>query len=226
MNKGYLIALDGPPAAGKGTIALSLAHKLSGIFLSSGNMFRSLALICLEKNINTHNEDEVDKVLSEMNIDFKGEDIYLNGKDVTKRIKMPDVSHATPDIAVHAKVRDDLSKKQEELVQKLINEGRIVILDGQDIGILFPWAKLKIFLTADLNTRAKRRQQQYEKHGIIKSQNDVLEELRARDQRDWSRKIRPLSKDPEKDGYFVLDNSNLNEQETVDLIINKLKKYD
>ncbi len=226
MNKGYLIALDGPPAAGKGTISTALANKLNGIFLSSGNLFRCLALICLEKRLDIHNEDEVEKGLQEMNIDYRGEDLYLNGKDVSKRIKMPDVSHGASVVAVYARVREDLAKMQEDLILKFINEGKIVILDGQDIAILFPWAKIKIFLTADLVTRSKRRQQQYAKQGIIKSLNEVVDELKARDQRDWSRKIRPLSSDPVKDGYFVVDNSNLSEQETIDLIFKELAKYD
>lgn len=223
MNKGYLIALDGPPASGKGTISLALANKLQGIFLSSGNLFRCLALSCLEEKINIHNEDEVEKVLLKMKLDYKGDEIYLDGKNVTQRIKTPDVSHSASVVAVYAKIREDLASKQEELVLRYISEGKVVILDGQDIAILFPWAKIKVFLTADLNTRAKRRQQQYEKHGIIKSQNEVLEELRSRDERDWSRRIRPLSKDPVKDGYFLVDNSNLTEQETIDLILNHIK---
>jgi len=226
MNKGYLIAIDGPAAAGKGTISIELANRLNGIFLSSGSMFRSLALICLEKGLNTHNQDEVESALASLNIDYKGQEIYLNGANVTQRLKMPDVSHASSEVAVHAKVREDLSKKQEELVLKFINQGKIVILDGQDIAKLFPWAKLKIFLIADINTRAKRRQQQYEKQGIIKPFNAVLGELEIRDGRDWSRKIRPLSSDPIKDGYFLVDNANHKEDETVEIILKELEKYD
>ena len=117
-----------------------------------------------------------------------------------------------------------MANVQRKIAESLIKKGRIVILDGQDTALTLPDAKLKLFLTASPEVRATRRQKQYEKQNMVKSFEGVLEEIKDRDARDWSRELRPLSKDPIKDGYFLVDSSELDEQETIDIIIEELKR--
>src|SRR5258708_4281955 len=145
MSKGFVIAIDGPVASGKGTIAAKLAHELHGFYLYTGAMYRSTALLCIEKELNLNNENEVESVLPDLNVDFENNNIFLNGRDVTNRLKEPDCAQGASLVGIFPNVRSRVVKKLQEVSQKAIDEGKIVITEGRDTGtVIFPTAKLKI----------------------------------------------------------------------------------
>jgi cytidylate kinase len=222
-KSGFVIAIDGPVASGKGTIASKLAKELSGFDLYTGAMYRCIALLCIEKNINLDDEKEVESVLKNADIEFKEARIFLNGQDVTERIKEADTASGASIVGVYPEVRKVLVAKQQEIAQKVIEKGQIVVAEGRDMGTtVFSNASLRIYLTARPEVRAKRRMEQFIKED--KDLSEELEELRRRDKRDTERATSPLPGNPEELGYFVLDNSDMNEQETLNEILAELRR--
>lgn len=231
INKGFVIAIDGPAAAGKGTIVQMLTELIDGVNIYTGGMFRALGLKCRRNNIALDDEEKVIECLHSTDINLGKENdlgivakIYMDGEDVTEAIKSPEAGLAAGKMVLIKQVREEMVKKQYLLAQRFVNLGRNVILDGQDTALIYPKAKIKIFLTANQKVRAERRQKQYEKRGIIKTFESVLREIEQRDERDWSRKFRPLSPNPVKDGYFLVDSTSLNEKKTFNIIKEELKK--
>lgn len=222
-NKGFVIAIDGPVASGKGTIAQKLARKLRGFDLYSGAMYRCIALFCLNKGLDLESESDVESVLPELNIEFDGNKILLNGQDVTERIKEADTAHGASVVGVFPGVRKSLAFKQQSIAKRATEKGLIVIAEGRDMGTtVFPDAPLRVYLTARPEVRARRRMEQF-----INSEKDLekeLSDLKIRDKRDTQRKASPLPENPQSLGYFVLDNSDLNEEATLDVISAELKK--
>lgn len=222
MNKGFVIAIDGPVASGKGTLAALLSEKLNGFYLYTGAMYRSVALLCLEKGLNIKDEESVKRVLTQANFEFKGIKVMLNGKDVTERIKEPDIASAGSIIATYPSVREDLVRKQQELGLRKVEDGIIVIAEGRDTATkVFPKAEVKIFLTATPGVKAKRRLNQYKEKGIEKSYNEVLSEINLRDKSDSERKISPLV--PAKDSIQI-DTTNDRIEDTFKKVMEILKK--
>jgi CMP/dCMP kinase len=224
-NKGFIIAIDGPAAAGKGTISPVLAEKLNGFYLYTGAMYRCLALLCIENGVDTKDEQSVIDILPKFNIDFSDGKVLLNGTDVTERIKKEDVANGSSDVSSIKKVREEMVPKQRDAVKGLLNKGVTIIAEGRDTATkIFPNADLKIFLTADSKVRAKRRISQLEDLGEEVEFEQVYKNVLIRDEKDTTRDTDPLSKNPEEHGYFVLDNSDMTEEETVDAIINEVNK--
>lgn len=225
MHKGFSIAIDGPVASGKGTVASALASTLGGFFINTGGMYRCVALLCIKNNFDLKNEEDVIKVLPQINVEFKEKQVYLNGVDVTERLTEADVASGSSIVAVYEKVRQDLVSKQPKIAKDLISQGKIVIAEGRDIGTrVLSDADIKIFLTASAEVRAKRSLNRDRNRGIIKSFDDVLKEIKIRDERDTNRKVDPLSSNPASLGYFVLDNSGQTEEETINTILLNLRK--
>lgn len=229
MTRGYIIAIDGPAASGKGTIVQLLTDFLHGVNIYTGGLYRALALQCLRENVSFEDEQDVIDVLNRSVIGL-GEElgvvatIYLNGEDVTQKIRNPDVAIGAGKVVLIPQIRKEMVMRQQKLVKGLVEQGKIVILDGQDAGtFICPDAEMKIFLTASQETRAQRRQKQYSKEGLEKNFTEMVEEIHERDKRDFERALHPLSSDPIKDGYFVVDSTSLNEHQTLDVIINELK---
>lgn len=222
-KKGFIIALDGPAASGKGTIASMLAHDLSGFYLYSGAIYRAIALLCIRGEIDLGDEELVGSVLEGLNFEFNKNKVFLNGEDVTERIKKPDTASGASVVGVYPYVRAKGASIQHEIAERALEEGLIVVAEGRDMGTtVFPEAKCKIFLTARPEVRAQRRMEQYLSIGA-----DLKKELAAlvaRDSRDSKRSVSPLPDNPEDLGYFVLDNSDMNEQETLDMIKKELRK--
>jgi cytidylate kinase len=227
MKIGYSIAIDGPVAAGKGTIAPALARKLNGFYINTGAMYRCVALFCFKNNINIENEGDVVKSLDEISIELKNDKIFLNGADVTKEIKKENISILSPKVALYQKVRQKLVSYQHKIAQNALSSGISVVAEGRDTGTkVLPNANLKVFLTADPKVRAQRRLQQIKDRNENKSLEEVLEDIIKRDRQDSERKIDPLVTDPKAYGYFVLDNSRLSEEETINAIIERVKEND
>lgn len=226
MYKGFIIAIDGPVASGKGTIAPLLASQLDGFYLYTGAMYRCLALYCISNGIDLSRGEKIEKILSEVNIDLFNGKVVLNKEDVTRRIKDEDVARGSSKVAVVAKAREYMVNRQREIAESYIRNNKIVVAEGRDVATkIFPNAKVKVFLTASLRIRAERRLEQLREQGDKKTTiEELLDEVQQRDKRDSEREIDPLVKEPEKYGYFVVDNSNLTIDETLSKISSFLKE--
>ena len=225
MKKGFIIAIDGPLASGKGTIAKKLAHLLHGIDLYTGAMYRCVALFCMSNGISLQNTTEVIAQLPRIKIVYKKERILLNNVDVTETIQDGAIAEGASMVGVIPQVRHELLQRQQEFGREEMAQGKIVVVEGRDIGTaVFPDAAFKIYLTASEFVRAKRRLVQYQNHGEESVLEEVREQIRIRDKRDSEREVDPLTTDPKKQGYFVLDNSDKTEEETLDALLTELKR--
>jgi len=225
MEAAYRIAIDGPVASGKGTVAPALAEKLHGFYLPTGAMYRVLALFCIRNGVDLAKEDEVVGLLQQVDIEFREQHIIANDNDVTEQLKDERVSMGSSAVSVLPHVREEMIRRQQGVAEEFISLGKDVVAEGRDTGTkLFPDADIKIFLTATPEVRAQRRL-----HQLLLSSRDttfeqVLAELMKRDEQDSSRKTDPLVKDPEEHGYVVIDNTNQEEQETIKEIIDTMKE--
>ncbi|MBP5426797.1 MAG: (d)CMP kinase [Clostridiales bacterium] len=187
------IAIDGPAGAGKSTIADILAKKLSIMHVDTGAMYRALAYDALNRSGDITSEEEMEKIVANIQLEQKDLDgekrIYLNGEDVTTKIRTPEMSAAASDVSKLACVRKKLTQIQRDIAKK-----ESVIMDGRDIGsYVLENADLKIFLTASIEERAKRRYKDLLNKGEKNiSLNEVKNDIMARDANDTNRKISPL----------------------------------
>lgn len=208
---GFKIAIDGPSASGKSTIAKILANKLKFVHVDSGQMFRAITVLALNLKINLADEQEY-SFLNNLTLSFKNNSIFANGRDLT------DATH-TPEIDKNVSLVSSL-KCVREFVLKTLNEtikNENVVMDGRDIGtVVMPDADLKVFLTASVETRAKRRFLENKTKNIHTPLQEIEEDLRARDFKDTNRKIAPLKQ--AADAVF-LDTSNL----TIVEVANKIE---
>ena len=205
-----IIAIDGPAGAGKSTIASRLARKLGYVNLESGAMYRALALKAIEWDVSFDDEDALAKLAEKSRIKIEptvgGNRVFLDGRDVTQRVREPDVSQAASRVSVHPEVREWMVARQREL-----GAAGGVVMEGRDIGTkVFPDADIKIFLDADPVIREKRRIQQEHSRGA--SAESMAAELRERDRRDRTRANSPL--EPASDA-IILDSTSLSEDEVM-----------
>ena len=187
------IALDGPAGAGKSTLARMASNRYGLIYVDTGAIYRCVGLHVLRKKIGSKDEDGVVSLLPEINIEMKHDEtktqrMILNGEDVTDAIRMPDVSAYASDVSAMPPVRGFLLDMQKEMAQKYD-----VIMDGRDIGtVVLPEAGLKVFLTADLETRAKRRYLELSGKNIDTTFETVKRDMEIRDKNDSERAAAPL----------------------------------
>lgn len=191
--KPYVVAIDGPAGAGKSTLAKRLAKELNIAYIDTGAMYRACALFAIESGINPKvDSQKLRELLADAELDFrpvKGEQhIFLNDVDVSREIREPHISTGASDISALPFVRDLLVEKQREMAS-----GKSVLMDGRDIGTnVFPNAKIKIFLTAKAEERAKRRFIELQEKGDSVSYETVLSDMIARDENDKNRAYAPL----------------------------------
>ena len=186
------IAIDGPAGAGKSTISKAVAGELNYLYIDTGAMYRSVGLAAVEAGINTRSETELAGIIGDILIDIKntedGQKYYLNGRDVTQKIREPQISMAASDVAVIPAVRLKLVELQRKLAEKTD-----VVMDGRDIGTyVLRDAELKIFLTASPEARARRRQAELAAKGVDADYDTVLRDIRTRDDQDTHRAAAPL----------------------------------
>jgi len=225
VKKGFVIAIDGPLASGKGTIAKKLAQVLHGVDLYTGAMYRCVAYYCSTKGIDLHNDQEVIAQLGKIVISFEGDEVFLNGDTVTEAIHTAAIAEGASVVGSIPEVRKNLVMRQQEIGLAEMQHGKIIIVEGRDIGtVVFPDAALKIYLTASETVRAKRRLAQYQRRGDTRTFESVLDQIKTRDTRDKEREVDPLTSDPESLGYVILDNSEMNEAQTIKSILVELRK--
>ena len=209
----FIVAIDGPAGAGKGTITKLVGEKLGLINIDTGATFRCVALNMIKENVDITDEAKIKEILKKINIEIRPNgEIFLNNEKVTKRIRENDVDNLVSPVSTIRIVREKLLD-----IQRKMAEGKNVIMEGRDIGTtVFPNADVKIYLDATPEERARRRVLQNEEKGIVSSYEEVLENIKDRDKRDSTREIAPLKK---ADDAIYVDSTNLNIEQVVEKII-------
>ena len=225
MNKkGLVIAIDGFSSTGKSSISKVVADTLGLIHIDTGAMYRAITLFGLRNFKDEKQEIDLSKLLQNLNeisLEFKENsgklEIYLNGENVSKEIRTTEVSDNVSFIAKQPEVREHLVVLQRDIAEK---QG--VIMDGRDIGtVVLPDADYKFFLTASADERARRRFLELQSLGIETTIEEVKQNLIERDRIDSEREISPLK---QAEDAILIDNTNLNKEETIDLILSYIKK--
>ncbi len=231
MKKGFVIAIDGPVASGKGTITEKLASTIDALNFNSGGVYRAYALKLKRLGIDSLDGHLRQSLLTpgEVSIKILNEgskfDILLGNEKVTELLATPEISKAASDFGRNKSFFEFVSDELRRIAKEYEKTGKGIIMEGRQIGTdVFPDADIKIFLTADLDVRARRRFAQYQAKGIKKTFAEVLEETEKRDMQDTNREFGALPKYPEKSGYVIIDNSNLNEEQTLEAILVLLQK--
>lgn len=187
-----IIAIDGPAGAGKSTVAKKLAEELGYLYIDTGAMYRAVALAAMENKVAFDDAEKLTELAGSVGIDLKVENgsykVYLDGRDVSEAIRLPEVGAAASPVSAVGGVREHLVRKQQQLAEK-----NRVIMDGRDIGtVVLPNADLKVFLTASVEVRAKRRFDELTAKGIACDLSKVQADIAERDYRDSHREVSPL----------------------------------
>ena len=217
---GYNVAIDGPAGAGKSTIAKLVAKKKGYIYVDTGAMYRGLAIHFLDQGIHAQETDKVIKACRNAQVTIRYEEgvqqVYLNGKNITSRLREEEVGNMASVTSAIPEVRAKLLELQQNLTHT-----QDVIMDGRDIGTcVLPNADVKVFLTASVETRAKRRYQELQEKGIACDLEEIKSDIQERDHRDMTREIAPLKQ--AEDAYLV-DSSDMTIDEVVDAIVELCK---
>ena len=215
ITKKLNIAIDGPAGSGKSSVSKIISKRFDILYLDTGAMYRACALACSNYKIDCKNEAAVNDIIGSINIDVKYENkmqrTYLNGKDVSELIRTPEISMLASIVSAHGCIRT----KMVELQRKIAAENSCV-LDGRDIGTnVLPSAEFKFFLTASPEIRANRRLAKNKTKGFKQSFDEVLKEIKARDEQDINRKIAPLIK---AEDAREINTDTLSEEEVADVI--------
>lgn len=213
---GYNIAIDGPAGAGKSTIAKEIARELDFIYVDTGSMYRAIAYFFLQNGIESLDGVNVKVLCAQMDIRISYEDdkqqVILNGKNVTQYLRDEEVGKMASVVAVNPDVR----KKLLDLQRYIASEADIV-MDGRDIGtVVLPDAQLKIYLTASVDVRAKRRFDELTQKGVQCDIEEIKEDIKARDDRDMNREIAPLCV---ADDATLVDSSCMTIEQVIDEIV-------
>lgn len=222
MNGHYAIAIDGPSGAGKSTIARAAAKRFGFIYVDTGAIYRTVGLAAYRGGVDRRDESAVEALLPQLEIAMRYTDtgeqhMYLNGEDVTALIREPEISICASDVAALPAVRAFLMELQRRMARE-----NSVIMDGRDIGtVVLPGAEVKIFLTASAEARARRRLLELEQKGIKQSFDEVLRDIKYRDEQDSHRAAAPLKKAEEA---IVVDTSELNFDESLELVVKIIRQ--
>ena len=213
----FIVAIDGPAGSGKGTVTEIISKKLGLVNIGSGSAYRCVALETINKGIKVEETEKIINMLNEINIEFKlerGKDIvYLNGENVTTRIREKDVASIVSQVSAIKEVRFKLN----EIFRKSA-EGKNVVMEGRDIGTyVFPNANVKIYLDATPEERAKRRYKQNQELGIEMSYEEILENIKVRDKNDMEKEIGALK---QAEDAIYIDSSNM----TIEEVVNGITK--
>lgn len=217
----FNVAIDGPAGAGKSTIAKAVAAKKGYVYVDTGAMYRAMALYFLRANISKDDEAKISASVDDIKVSIKYEDgaqhVILNDEDVTGLIRTEEVGNMASATSVYGAVRTKLVALQQELAKTTD-----VIMDGRDIGtVVLPNADVKVFLTASVECRAKRRFEELKAKGENPDFDKIAKDIEERDYRDSHREISPLK---QADDAILVDSSDMTIDEVVDAIINLCNK--
>ena len=213
-----VVAIDGTVSSGKSTIAKRLANHLGFLYCNTGAIYRAITIKIINEGLEQASEDEICRTLEKTDVMLeRGKDgglkVFLDGKDVTGEIRLPEISQK---VAIYSKIPQ--VREYVRVVQTKIAQSGDAVIEGRDIGtVVFPNAEVKIFMTADVDVRAGRRHKDYLAQGKTLTYSEVREEIIARDKMDMERPISPLK--PAKDAIIYY-----NDGDNIDKVINDLAK--
>ncbi len=216
MSKRLIVAIDGPAGSGKSTSAKLVAQKLGCLYIDTGAMYRAITFLAIENNVLQNNEAII-QIAKNSGLDLKfieGEThVSTNGLDITDKIRTQDVNSNVSEVSKIEEVRKALVDRQRKLAEK----NNCVVMEGRDIGtVVFPDAEVKIFLTASIDERARRRTKEYEEKGVKVLLEEIKDNIQQRDKLDSTRDVSPLVKASDA---VVVDTSNVSIQEQVEIIL-------
>lgn len=217
----FVVAIDGPAGSGKGTITKLVAEKTGLVNIDTGAMYRCVALKSLKNKIQSEEIEKVEKLLEDIEIEIKREGknqiIFLDGENVSREIRTPEIDACVARFAALACVRNKVTPMQRKM-----GETQEIIMEGRDIGTaVFPNADIKIYLDASVEERAKRRYKQNLEKGINISYEEVLDSIIKRHKLETEREIAPLT---QAEDAIYLDSSNLTIEEVVNRVIEIINK--
>lgn len=221
MKKRIVIAIDGPSSAGKGTVAKIVAQKLGFKYLDTGAMYRCVALTLKNNEVDINDDTKISEILNNTKIRLSSDNnkslkVELNGKDVSKEIRTPEISRLSSDIATKLSVRSFLTKLQREFAQN-----SNVVAEGRDMGTqVFPDADVKFFIDASVEVRTNRRYLQLQQAGIKTDIKNLRKDIENRDYQDKNREIAPLHP---AINAVIIDTTNLEIDQVVDIILKRTK---
>lgn len=226
MAKTFQIAIDGPVAAGKGTVAKLVAGRLGFLYVDTGAMYRTIALVAIRAGVDWAKEEATVALLEREKPDIElvapeGDTkdgrlctVLLNAEDVSWKIRTEEVSKASSPVAQHPKVREYVNN-----IARKMAESRDVVMEGRDItGVVLPNADLKIYMDAEALERAKRRHKELQSRGEDISLDQVYQELMERDKRDMEKNLKKVA------GVWVLDTTHMTIEEVVETIVAKVEE--
>lgn len=213
----FVIAIDGPAGAGKGTITKLVSEKLDATNVDTGAMYRCITLYMIRNNIDIKDIEKIEELLNNISIELTNKKIYMNGEDVTNLIREKEVNELVSQVSHIQVVRNNMVNLQRKMA-----EGKNIIMEGRDIGTnVFPDAEVKIYLDATPEERAKRRVKQNEQKGIKISYKDILENIKFRDNNDKTSNVAPLK---QAEDAIYIDSSNMTINEVVEKIVKIIKE--
>mgnify|MGYP003374801562 CR=1 FL=1 len=217
----FIVAIDGPAGSGKGAITEIISKELNLINISSGGAYRSVALLAIRNKLDINKKEEILQVLKKSKIEFKNENgndlIYLNGEDVTNRIREKDVTSIVSQVSAIKEIRFMLNDMFRDYAKN-----RNVVKEGRDIGTyVFPNADVKLYVDASEEIRAKRRLKQNEELGINMTYEEVLENIKTRDKNDKEKEIGALK---QAEDAIYINSDGMTVREEADVAIKEIKK--
>ena len=222
MTMGLQVAIDGPASAGKSTVAKRVAKKFGYVYCDTGAMYRAVTLAALQQGLSMTDTEKISELAKQIKITFQPaepeQQVFINGQEVTRDIRLPKVPTNVPAVAAIPTVRQEMTKQQRQIAA----EGGIV-MDGRDIGTtVLPHAPVKIFMVATAHERARRRYLENKQKGITTTSLEELQRaIELRDQKDSTRKVSPLT---QASDAIRLDTTNLTIDEVVAEISKIIKK--
>jgi cytidylate kinase len=220
MLKSIVIAIDGPAGSGKSTLAKKIAETLNFMYLDTGAMYRAITFEVLKQNVLGQTEAIINIVQNaELKLEFSNgqTEVLINGQDVTTEIRSIEVSAKVSDVSKIGKVREELVRMQREIAA-----GNNVVIEGRDITtVVFPEADVKVFLTASIDKRAERRQNDFKIMNSDLSLSEIKQNIEKRDKIDSEREVSPLTK---AEGSLEIDTSELSVEEELKIILDKVEE--